>query len=380
MRSELHFKIAAMATLMVGIMPSAATAQITDVRSETVGSITLRSGPVGTTSTGPIINGPSPDYRNDTSGRGAGFAALADIEAESIFFQSASMSGNERNSSSSLTEVQIDFTGDTPGGEVDRLVSVVFGSSFGFYVGDFGGGGCTGANLPGCEITDNGIGFSGVLLGINPVRDGLAGTSISFEVLLDGNLVRSLNGSITMIRDGNGSIAFVEDFGSGDDALGNALIGFGLSESNNYAHFYSWDQTNLTTMFDDPIGFEESGTVTFRVRSETWVQTRSNDTNGVVAFGCISDPLGRGGRSAGVSGLRAQSFDLPRQFETICDDYVDEAGQPETVYEVDLPRIEDGAIVFTPGAVPEPATWAMLIAGFGLVGTAARRRARAAQA
>ncbi|WP_418895818.1 PEPxxWA-CTERM sorting domain-containing protein [Sandaracinobacteroides sayramensis] len=27
-----------------------------------------------------------------------------------------------------------------------------------------------------------------------------------------------------------------------------------------------------------------------------------------------------------------------------------------------------------PGAVPEPATWAMMIAGFGLVGSVARRR------
>jgi hypothetical protein len=32
--------------------------------------------------------------------------------------------------------------------------------------------------------------------------------------------------------------------------------------------------------------------------------------------------------------------------------------------------------VITPGggAVPEPATWAMLLAGFGLVGVSARRR------
>ena len=33
-----------------------------------------------------------------------------------------------------------------------------------------------------------------------------------------------------------------------------------------------------------------------------------------------------------------------------------------------------GAVVPPPGGAPEPATWAMLIAGFGLAGTAMRRR------
>ncbi len=37
-------------------------------------------------------------------------------------------------------------------------------------------------------------------------------------------------------------------------------------------------------------------------------------------------------------------------------------------------------VLVTQGAIPEPATWAMLIAGFGMVGVAARRRTRAAQA
>ena len=39
-----------------------------------------------------------------------------------------------------------------------------------------------------------------------------------------------------------------------------------------------------------------------------------------------------------------------------------------------LPRSGGVEVIAISGAVPEPASWAMLIAGFGLVGVAARRR------
>ena len=39
-----------------------------------------------------------------------------------------------------------------------------------------------------------------------------------------------------------------------------------------------------------------------------------------------------------------------------------------------LPRSGGVEVIATSGAVPEPASWAMLIAGFGLVGAAARRK------
>ena len=43
----------------------------------------------------------------------------------------------------------------------------------------------------------------------------------------------------------------------------------------------------------------------------------------------------------------------------------------------DLVLYQTGVFNEVPGGVPEPATWAMLIAGFGLVGWSARRRSRA---
>jgi hypothetical protein len=42
-----------------------------------------------------------------------------------------------------------------------------------------------------------------------------------------------------------------------------------------------------------------------------------------------------------------------------------------TLGSVDVPGAAN-----TPDAVPEPATWAMLIGGFGMIGAAARRRNR----
>ncbi len=43
-------------------------------------------------------------------------------------------------------------------------------------------------------------------------------------------------------------------------------------------------------------------------------------------------------------------------------------------------RGQTGTVIFDAGVVPEPASWAMMVAGFGLVGFAARRRSAAVAA
>jgi hypothetical protein len=51
----------------------------------------------------------------------------------------------------------------------------------------------------------------------------------------------------------------------------------------------------------------------------------------------------------------------------------------DVTYDYDADRVLLTVLdVGTPNAVPEPASWAMMIAGFGLVGAGARRRSRGA--
>jgi hypothetical protein len=377
MRSHKGIRQAAfVVAAMAGLMATSALAQITDVTTRTEAGLTLRGPGAGTTVIGPVVNGPSSDYRSDSIGRGAGYSAFAEVDDKFIYFESGTMAANQRNSATSLTEVNISVTGDTPGGEIDRLISTIFESNFGFYMGRFGDDPlCSGENLPNCAGATSGSGFSNAVLQLNPTRAGIAGTSFSFSVLVDGVEARKIGGSITMFVT-NGVVSFVEDFGSGDNALSSALLGFELEANDNYAYIYKWDKTPFTALFgDQSIGFGESAVVTYRITTESWSQSRSNDSNSVIAFACFPDPLGRGGATAaGLSAIAAAMDTIGNPNDATCDDFVDDAGNPERRYSVFLPQIKDGAIVMEPPAVPEPASWAMMIAGFGLVGAAVRRR------
>ena len=71
-------------------------------------------------------------------------------------------------------------------------------------------------------------------------------------------------------------------------------------------------------------------------------------------------------------------------FTSVADSCIDEPSSLifSTSFEANgyLPRSSGVEVIATLGAVPEPASWAMLVAGFGLVGAAARRRKAAVAA
>lgn len=348
-----------------------ANAQIVDVRPGTVGTVTTLPGP----GTDVFINDAvARVYRSNSSGFGSGFAAFTDINETSIYFENGAMSAGGFNSARAVTDVAIDFVNGSATPTLAGIDSVIFESSFGFYIGEFNAvTGCSGATLPDCARVDSGLGFSGFIPGSNASFEGvLASVAFSFEVLYDGVLVRSIGGSIQMFTDGQG-ISFIEDFGTGEDSLFNALVDFGLDgASTDYSHVYRWDTTPFFVAFEDLLPPGEAATVTYRITTESWSQAfrpqGSTSDNMIIGYACVRDPVGRGGgRSAPLGGLVVQG----NPDDNTCID--DISGFRGNV--LDLPRVEDGIIVFQPGGViPEPATWAMLITGFGVVGTAARRR------
>jgi hypothetical protein len=364
--------IAAMATAVA----TGASAQISNVGSTTSASQTLDG--VTTNYVNPV---PSPNYANGGPG-GAGYSASAAIASDSIFFQAGTMAAGRNNSATSKVEVSFDVTGvsDT---ELTKVRSTIFESNFGFFVGNFSDfvdpetqelvKGCSGVSLPSCKPTTFAPGFDGfVAPGDTSPPVTLASTQFTFEVLQDGNLLRSVSGSIDAVKQGS-SVVFAKGLGFAEleDVLGN-FVQFEGEGSEGKIYAFSWDRTDFTADLLDSIGFGETSTISYRITTSS-----SNfatpvgvppSSNLIVAFSCFADPIGRGGTRGAV-------FTIPGFEASTCNEY--SANSSVTPYAIKIPVINGDTIDFRAPVIPEPDTWAMLIVGFGLVGLSMRRSKKA---
>lgn len=132
-----------------------------------------------------------------------------------------------------------------------------------------------------------------------------------------------------------------------------------LDNGNTYA--LMWGATNVSLLLN-PIAAGSLSTIVYDLKTTVYGKATSSGCQGSqVAFG---DPRNSGGpptSAAGValpSSLRAPTT-APCGFEP-------EIGR----------RVDPYSVPFTITAVPEPASWAMLISGFALAGIAMRRRVR----
>lgn len=165
----------------------------------------------------------------------------------------------------------------------------------------------------------------------------------------------------------------------------SALATFRLTSISNGAFSFAFTIDNTSTIASrvSVFGFDTqpdvaSASISSAVYSQVALNGNVPNLGGTNAFRtCFSGQNCAGGGNAGII-----PADLPATGS-----FVLQVANAATALSVDrafvryqsltLPGINSATGLGAVGAIPEPATWAMMIGGFGLVGAVARRRARA---
>lgn len=211
----------------------------------------------------------------------------------------------------------------------------------------------------------------------------IASASFTFNIASDGVVLYSFNGSLTL--NPNAADPAAPIIAVTLSALGATLNNFRqvTTVGDENAVGYQWDATNISVALGGLLAPGDSRTLTYST-SVTAFNDATFNTNSPCTGSCelldfagFGDPIGRGnptgarfgpmGAGNNFTGLTffGYSLGLPTFDSATGDLSVPVAADP-------LPSLPLG---YTAQAVPEPATWALMLTGLGLVGMACRRRA-----
>jgi hypothetical protein len=365
------------AAVLALAVPSAGAAQIVVLETGSAGTIQLRPGfpdnPSGQeTFAGTAFEAfraePNRAYAGESAG--LGIHGLSEVTPGGITFINGAIATGGFSGGRTTTSLDITIRNPLALAVETQLLSVVLPAGFGVYVTPFG---CDVLALASCGSGGHPLGFARFTPDRQPpLTEVLATAGFAFSILSDGEVIKRIGASVDLVRDPvTGLVAIAENFGP-DVAM---LRNFGLLTTPGASNVavWAWDETPFDVIFPGSQAVLQPGdTRMVSYRLETFAESRAivvpDGANlapdGLVAFSIFGDPCCRDGGDAGLSTL---TF-TPLSF------------QPPTfrILEGDTPRI-DIILGRRPEAViPEPSTWALLIAGFGLLGTALRRRRRIA--
>jgi hypothetical protein len=179
-----------------------------------------------------------------------------------------------------------------------------------------------------------------------------------------------ITGSVSLGFDSEGNVFEFSQISDAQSTLTNFQAVYpdpdGLNNSDNMAG-YEWDATDITIGLNNFLLAAGQSTQLYYVAS-SYVDISDpcpSDKECLVGYSGFGDPVGRGG---GVSDFALFQSDA-RSSSTCPDDNSEICFSPQSVTPFsNLDFTKDG------GGVPEPATWALMIMGFGLTGAALRRR------
>lgn len=361
----MHSKIAGAAFVAL-FATGAATAQVSAVLTQSTATVDLTPPSGHFEFSGVNLDGAV----NDASPSGVTYNSRNELDGPEILFVNGNVSSGSFAGSTTFTSLDISFTNDAR--ETVPLIvhSTLLPAGFGLFIADSG---CATGKVIACIETVGARGFD--VMPLNNTSEGsdlrLAYTSFDFRILSGESTIFSLTASLTLRYDPelgyNVIDREIEQAANGDRETFLGLNGFKAFKDTPTALAYVWDSTDV--VFD--LGFFEPGatrSLTYTTSVTTFTRSFGDGTNGIVAFGEFGDPVGRGGAIPPPAFARFAPFGLdPR------DENDPLRLQRPSLFRLPAPRYSNGVLsVLT--AVPEPATWAMLLTGFGLSGAALRRR------
>ena len=312
---------------------------------------------------------------------GGAYDTFITTTPSTVSFEAANTVVGPRVTSISTTAVDLTFTNGANSFANGVLASSITPAGLGFYVASVGSNSCL---YTGCS-SQGAAGFTSLT---STIRDGdftsyeLGSVSVKFQVFRSGNdgPVYDVQGTMRLFANSDGF--WVDD----EDLVSNLgfLDGFGKStaDGSTKAYGYAWDGKEIEVNFGSLDPFETT-TLTYltQVTSTASAEcTRSLDC--LIAFSGFGDPIGRGG---GIDSAdeALTAFDFSSFLSVLDGPALAAGGGPIggvqfTGVTFQLPTFDPatGRVTFAvaAAAAPEPASWAMMILGFGVVGTMIRRR------
>lgn len=371
----MHNRYVGVAFLTALFWSGTATAQVTAVLTSSTASVDFRPGPP-----------PSGHYDfsdknldgflNDASPSGVNYNSRNELDGGEILFVNGNVSSGSFAGSTTFTSLDISFTNDARTTVPLIVHSTLLPAGFGLFVADAG---CATGPVIGCVEAVGSAGFGAQQLNNSSQSEDnrLAFTSFDFNIRSGEFTLFSLTASIALVYDRelqrNVIVTDIDQaqFGNRENFLG--LNGFTAFKDTSTALAYVWDATDVE-FFLGEFAPGDTRTLTYTTSVTTFTRSFGDGTNGIVAFGEFGDPVGRGGAipppalmARGFAGLDGRDASDPLRL------------QRPSLFTLPAPVYSNGVLgVLT--AVPEPATWAMLLTGFGCAGATMRRRRAAAAA
>lgn len=304
------------------------------------------------------------------------FSSFVDV-GNVISFESSNVTSGIGIRTTSRSLVSFDFT-NTTGSDVD-FISTIIPAGFGFYL----------ANVDSCvtfsscrQVTGLGADLAFLKPSVTSLPSistqtviGLA--SFDFRIKDQNTELYRVSGTLRLTYDSVLDRAFVVP--SPFTPSGGSLNGFirSTAGSDPSAVGYAWDSTDVSFALGQ--GMHR---LSYSTAVHSWSLANPLACGAsLVAFSGFGDPVGRGGgveefsfSSASSEGSSGSASSFGSQD---CVSNGDIEGVNFTRASYRAPVLDGGVLTYS-AAVPEPATWALMIGGFGLAGVALRRRSRVA--